>query len=1401
MAIYTTYTDLSKEKSNEFPAALNGIDDEFNYATHYQTSGSYVFGIEDQTLFAIQISSAASIDSEVKFSATYVTSANVGLSTPYLDIHEGAIYVYKKRFNYSNSTILMEAYSFDGSSFTKEDELSGSQIINGYTLAELRALTIDKESGRIFIFSNERDSFTDAFITSVTFDGSNFSYESSGQDSSPVYDYNFVDDILSYNNKIMTWDVSTDTVVPIVYNGGTLVFSPGTSGSFNLYSSYINSKAEDYLFYVLSGSDNPISLYWDTSTSQFKVSAIADFTYDFLEPQCIENGNILVLRNNRIEEWTLGAGTYTSASLGLYKIGGSYGKSFFQKVPDFSDLYYIDGAILLDKSLSANGTSGNPYYIEEFYSKFYTDAVDNSFSNVDTLVYNIKGAIDNPKSSFDLLLLDSKSTSADRIINSWDNTTLGPQIFHTFDITTIGEITFSGCVLRNNQFTFRSDSKFSNCLIDAETIYIYASSLSEFDECTIQADRIEYGDGDCDPDCFVLFKNCTYVSTDLSAFNVGVYDLDVVDVRISAYNTSFTNSSSAATFSANALSTLTLDIQNCEFNETIDEKTVDTTSDPIRSDYLYPDTITVSANNLTNTSGLWGYPRINNVGAYAFFDGTYYADVWTSAIGVSGDGTNSNPWDANQLIGFLDFNTSAIDILGNYKVIENGDVVKIRGFLVSASSTGSSIIDFMDRINNNVSATIESWNLNEYGPWGMSALDAGGTAYISWSLNNTDTSSTYITVKDAIFSRVYFSNGQNDVSGSKFDFKNCYFQDTLDITDYEGCIFYGCTFKNCDIYYEEYALTHPSFRGLEFNDCYFYDSYFDEDTILYDDSQITFNYCGSNQTSAYIFSASGFPDSYFALSNNNYFDLSAVTLTAGMDEIINRDNIRQFNVMKLDTYDLMKSQFDNNRPSYWNSNDYLTDLWGNRRKSVGALYHGQDTYYADISLSVNGLGTSGNPYQHSQMYQFTFLDSIYSTPFTSGDIVKIKGKTDINDLAIWGGYSIFSNEEITMEAWDLSTYGPYIFQVLRDDDDFAILDASGAERYSYNMNIKDAIFIYDASSLSRINYIDDYLKELNFKNCMFIHNYETPFVVSRHFESYPTSINFYGCNLVNQSSAFYLNSYDVGTINFTDCVIDMPNAAVSASGFFPVFGTYDLSATTFNNCETSISDSNLSATNFIDSLSASTVLADLPKSEDKDTFDKNDYIYEKYNISVNGTGTSVWEANDYNTGIGGLTRDGIGAFYFYSVNNGHIGAFYFGPISETVSANVMELSAVMLQPTISAQNAVSATVTPVSLIVNCQMLQPQNVYATQDFEVDFVGTPLGGSSPMSVEFTAGINLSPELKGKYKVKNYRWCFDYDYDNETCNIPWVTTTQNPYTHVYTGYRGQKYSVKCCVTLELI
>ena len=165
----------------------------------------------------------------------------------------------------------------------------------------------------------------------------------------------------------------------------------------------------------------------------------------------------------------------------------------------------------------------------------------------------------------------------------------------------------------------------------------------------------------------------------------------------------------------------------------------------------------------------------------------------------------------------------------------------------------------------------------------------------------------------------------------------------------------------------------------------------------------------------------------------------------------------------------------------------------------------------------------------------------------------------------------------------------------------------------------------------------------------------------------------------------------------------------------------------------------------------------------------------------------------------GILKYGMGIYKGIDPGVGHIGAFYFGPVDETISADTIEVSAILLQPDVSVINNISVTINSLYIPVYIELLQPANLYATQYINIIFVWVPRRGFSPLTVDFTATVIFSKEIIGIYEVDEYQWCFDYDYVNDTCRIPWETSTTNTISHVYTGYRGQKFTVKCCAKLR--
>jgi uncharacterized protein (TIGR02145 family) len=475
----------------------------------------------------------------------------------------------------------------------------------------------------------------------------------------------------------------------------------------------------------------------------------------------------------------------------------------------------------------------------------------------------------------------------------------------------------------------------------------------------------------------------------------------------------------------------------------------------------------------------------------------------------------------------------------------------------------------------------------------------------------------------------------------------------------------------------------------------------------------------------------------------------------------------------------------NSNVTYSNSGIYLSDNDKKSGFSIRCVKNPQIYVNLDNS-ATSGNGTSSLPYDINQLYSYVELSS------TNYNIFNLKGHYSSSGTVSFWPSSFALIGSLFFKAWDTELYGPWIVEA-------NIFSTTRTTSPDLNITLQDGVI--------KNNY-DAWYRPFTYKNIIFYDSYSTTTAII-------SATSYKGCSFVNCSVSIhdydgtapdFDNSY-LATNRFYDCVfynspiIDNDSPSASNELTFQSCLFSGTSADNFANVLTSGSRLNINDCTF-DWIPGST----FPEIS---AITINSIAASAFNIpNTSATRSSSWVSGDYIYGAYNSVRTGPGYFYFVLSASatpefsgyGHIGAFYFGPIEETISANILEISAVLLQPDVSALNSVSATIISNMLAVSMNLLQP-TIYAFQDIEVDFVGVPRAGSSPLTVDFTANVIFSPEIKGKYKVKEYIWCFDYDYTNETCNIPWITTTQNPTTYVYTGYSGQTYSVKCCVKLELI
>jgi hypothetical protein len=499
------------------------------------------------------------------------------------------------------------------------------------------------------------------------------------------------------------------------------------------------------------------------------------------------------------------------------------------------------------------------------------------------------------------------------------------------------------------------------------------------------------------------------------------------------------------------------------------------------------------------------------------------------------------------------------------------------------------------------------------------------------------------------------------------------------------------------------------------------------------------------------------------------------------------------------------------------------------------------TFYFNINnvySATDGSGLTTDPWSIEQFQEF--MRYTYGANGVSGqtfvrdyDTLKVKGSYEAPSDVIFLPYWLndeYRSSAVTIEAWEPTINGHWKVRPINalDVSDFSIYDINQGRPVS--LIIKDGVIqnLYVKTHAGPIS-LNDYattlppygLVDYQFKNCILSGDTWFDNTINS-----ATSANNYdmfnGCTFVD--GTFYLKDQIYTTcagytgiiedstvfekLEFNDCValntlFDLTD--ISTSGLYMppkdliTFNYCEFSGTSAQSIEYSAAydDVTLSACNFEITPSVTFPLYDDITVNNQDSLD-----YRLYGLTkTKETREDTWIADDYNEGYMDSSRKAAGSFSFAHISYlGHIGAFYFGPVSETINVGTLEISAVLLQPTISTVNAISATVVPTQLTVRYTLLQP-TIYATQDLEIDFVGVPVSGPVPLIVEFTAYINFSAELKNKYKVKEYRWCFNYDYDNNTCLEDWVITTANPTTHIYKGHAGQKFSVKACVTLELL
>lgn len=741
-----------------------------------------------------------------------------------------------------------------------------------------------------------------------------------------------------------------------------------------------------------------------------------------------------------------------------------------------------------------------------------------------------------------------------------------------------------------------------------------------------------------------------------------------------------------------------------------------------------------------------------------------YFDINNSYIDASvRNGTSANPFDVIDCYNLIcGFTVSGIK-LNEY----DQDIFRFRG---SCSGTIAKYL-FSDVKDNII---VFSWD--DRVPWyigtGLSHRCDGGLII---RITNTSASKSII-FRDGIFDNISTFYQSNELSSSyNYIFNNCLIQG---LWIYNSCSpsvhnynFYGCSFVNYNDLSgkRDIIIEKGTYNDLNFNFryCFFQDINFE-----------------GNLTSANFY-------------NGNYFNTtSSDTLSALSGSIYLGDSVFGFNYKtvypSVSAFNISLINYkDYEIGRYW-TNSYggynLDEGWLNYpRKGIGAFnFSASEQFYFNINNSysaTSGNGTSANPFNVINLKTLVSGGSFNNLLLFDGDVLRLSGECS-GSLAnnLFNPINVLpstSKRSLTITSWD--DREPWKIS----GTDYILLND-----YYDNVTFIDGIF-------KNIKVLSDaWSYYLTFKNCVFYNLMlnNVPYVYN-----YDRIYKFYGCSFIGDYSVNNLLLYTLlsplsasnADIYMEDCFLYNTTVSGIAKNF--VFGGNNYTNLSFENMFSAFSASY--APGGVGLSGLSNVIFSYPIAYNYPSynlFSKQEVDYLKYELPI------VSEVRWLNTGINegwyNYTRNGYGAFLFSGLyNKGHIGSFYFGPIYESISADTLTLSVSALVPSVTLIEHISASIKSEILTVLVFPLIP-NVYTSSQIIVDFIGVPRLGVSPLTVDFTAIVKLGGTYFNKYKVKEYKWYFDYD------NYPDVyeVTTKPKITHVYVGYNNKRYTVKLSCTI---
>lgn len=719
----------------------------------------------------------------------------------------------------------------------------------------------------------------------------------------------------------------------------------------------------------------------------------------------------------------------------------------------------------------------------------------------------------------------------------------------------------------------------------------------------------------------------------------------------------------------------------------------------------------------------------------------WYADINTDS--TSGVGTSANPFNKENLQNFLNQTSGTLGEGGSLSAVQDNDVIYIKGHYYSLEN-----VYLFPESSNECSANnvhLVPWDFENNGHW---KIGSSGDIYL-FPVSKTEFERKYYLSGCVLYEDGNGSikiNPDDNVSTEKVGFEinnsiilgNLIFNSrTSQLTTIQD-IFKGCTFANGQFSISDYDdLSDQHKSEVYFNNCLFYNWVANISSVSGTSAldKATFDYCVFSGTSADIFSYNANYDS--VVLNNCEFEwipsIEFPNVSAFSKETL---SFEKFGL----NYNFGSSALDgSSMKQYFTTNGMNEGAYSSNRRGVGSMYFSNNIFYIDTSAE-EGYGTTTSPFNATQFARNITYEN---------DIYKIKGSITNTEL--------FLNRNVTLESWDQNENGPYKITQL----DKLI---SGSD-----FIVKDGVFIFS-------NY-----SNFNFKfSPKAIYN---SFIVTSGSPKLDLSlqeVSAFGSSFIFEGMTYWglYNNLNGIAATFVDCIFDMScfcgNVALDPS----------VSAVAKNCVFTSIDKNALIGNMF--STSAQIIDTDCQYDwsgltiSDLSTLEKDDFNFSILTSSTSGSTITISGSNDwddYPFGLWGNERYSVGAFYF---NNPNV----------LTNMNVVDTSISSLDPTITGDS--------LSLLnlhkINLNALDPR-IYAFKDITVDFTTNLVKGVSPLYVKYTAIVTFGGSTSGRFKIKEYRWYFDYD------NHPteYVTSTIPVIYHMHTGVKGTKHSVKLDVIIE--